>query len=819
MGNTNGMHFESVAITFERWCRDGAPVFATGTYMATATIDADTASLPWRLLTQWAIPPQVRAAGAHDFRAARALLAFWCALAPWSLIYAWICAVWLDLPTAALICTVTGTATLLMPGFLRITGAVRVTAHLVVLLFVATLACLASTAGGFTTTTLLWMPLLPIVATSLTGVRGGLCWTVSLVAVLFALVHLDFVPGPATRALDASSGAVLALTNSVLATSVTLLLALVIRLQMQWTQQMLGARENALAAAAAEAGSTADMLADRNAELQQQIAEREQIEGALQLSERKYRGLVDTSQDVIWICDTTGRLTFINAAMHDVYGIEPNEALGRHTTEFADPACRDVDRKALAAIFNGNPVFGYETVHRHCDGHRLYVRVNALPLYDTDGMLIGATGSVSDVTEYREAQDQLKRAKDAAESATNAKSEFLANMSHEIRTPLTAILGFAEDLLVWEIDDAERLQTAQTIRRNGEYLLTIINDVLDLSKIEAGHMTLERIRYSPCQIVAEATSLVRVRSDEKNLPLEVEYSGPIPETIETDPTRLRQILVNVLGNAIKFTDRGSVRMTVDITRPDTPNPLIEFKIADTGIGMSPEQAAQLYEPFVQADASMTRRFGGTGLGLAISRRLARMLDGDVSVLYTERDVGSCFRVCVGTGSLVGVRSVDDPHASTVLGQQAAAWHDSSDEEAISEHRILLAEDGIDNQRLMQRLLERAGATVDVVENGQAAIDAALASAGQGLPFDVILMDMQMPVLDGYAATQKLREAGYEGVIIALTAHAMAGDREKCLEAGCNDYASKPIKRGTLLQKIRHQVAHNAAARGLIRLPQ
>ncbi len=402
---------------------------------------------------------------------------------------------------------------------------------------------------------------------------------------------------------------------------------------------------------------------------------------------------------------------------------------------------------------------------------------------------------------------EAERAK--ADAANRAKSEFLANMSHEIRTPMTAILGFT-DVLIESGDMSkappERLEAARTIKRNGEYLLAIINDILDLSKIEAGRMVLERVPCSPCGLIAEVFSLVRVRAEAKKLSLKYEYVGPMPERIESDPVRVRQILINLIGNAIKFTEIGEVRLITQLSdQPD--GPVLQFDVVDTGIGMTPQQAANLFQPFTQADSSTTRKFGGTGLGLTISRRLAQMLGGDVVLVESHPGSGTRFRFMLPTGDLSGVRLLDDPAAATRLTPEEP--QSVAEDQMLAGLRLLLAEDGPDNQRLIVHVLRKAGAQVDVVADGQQACERALAARESGRPYDVILMDMQMPVMSGYEATQALREAGYEGPIVALTAHAMAGDRDKCLAAGCDDFATKPIDRKKLLYTVRRHARPGA----------
>lgn len=390
----------------------------------------------------------------------------------------------------------------------------------------------------------------------------------------------------------------------------------------------------------------------------------------------------------------------------------------------------------------------------------------------------------------------LAEAKARADAANVSKSEFLANMSHEIRTPMTAILGYADLLLDPEQSPRERIECVQTIRRNGQHLLTVINDILDISKIEAGRMTIERIECSPAQIVIHVASLMRQRAIEKNLVFGVECVGGIPRTIRSDPTRLRQILMNLVSNAIKFTESGGVRIVVKLAdSAGTANPRLRFEVIDTGVGLTPEQQARLFQPFAQADASTTRRFGGTGLGLAISQRLARMLGGEITV-ESAPGSGSSFFLTIETGPLDGVEMVENLQELQVNEPLPTAAPPPARQ---LRGRILLAEDGPDNQRLIAYHLRKAGAEVAVAENGAVACEKALEAVAAGTPFDLVFMDMQMPVLDGYAATTRLRTEGYTGPIVALTAHAMAGDREKCLRAGCDDFLTKPISRDGLLE--------------------
>ncbi|QDU63157.1 Signal transduction histidine-protein kinase BarA [Planctomycetes bacterium Pan216] len=411
-----------------------------------------------------------------------------------------------------------------------------------------------------------------------------------------------------------------------------------------------------------------------------------------------------------------------------------------------------------------------------------------------------------EVRERQRIEEQLRAARETAEDANRSKSEFLANMSHEIRTPMTSVLGFTDVLLedpYIQEAPSERLHDLRTIKRNAEYLLEIVNDILDLSKIEAGQLNIERISCHPAQIVAEIGSLMRVRAEMKGLLLRIAYIGKIPDIICTDPTRLRQILINLIGNAVKFTEAGTIHCSVELDAPAANEPMLRFTVKDTGIGMTAKQVQRLFRPFSQADTSTTRRFGGTGLGLTISRRLAQGLGGDISVVSTPGR-GSTFMVSVATGPLDGVGMIDLGSLCDVADRKQVAGNTNAPQAKLKSRRILVAEDGVDNQRLIKFHLVRAGAEIDLVDNGKAAVDFALEAKRVGRPYDVVIMDMQMPMMDGYQATRELRSQGYEHPIIALTAHAMTGDREKCLEAGCDDFASKPIDRKRLIEQLHRQ---------------
>ena len=405
------------------------------------------------------------------------------------------------------------------------------------------------------------------------------------------------------------------------------------------------------------------------------------------------------------------------------------------------------------------------------------------------------------IAERERIEASLRESKDAAEAANRAKSEFLANMSHEIRTPLNSILGFTGLLRKDAVrNDQERRDFLETIHTSGHHLLTLINDILDLSKVESGKVDIQLGSVAPFRVVAEVASLLRVRAVEKGLKLDCRWEGPVPEAITSDEARLRQLLLNLVGNAVKFTEKGRV----DIVARYVPGPergRIQFKITDTGIGIPGEKLAVIFDPFVQADNSVTRRFGGTGLGLAICKRICEALGGAIEVRSCV-DHGSQFTATVDAGPAAEIRLLDSPPVETHVRLTDEAPLDRLRGQSL---RVLVVEDGDTNRKLISVYLRRAGMQVVTAENGLAGVEHALRQH-----FDVILMDMQMPVMDGYTAARRLRDAGLGVPIVALTAHAMRGDEERCREAGCSHYLTKPIDEERLLAMLAACVERGSA---------
>jgi signal transduction histidine kinase/DNA-binding NarL/FixJ family response regulator len=558
----------------------------------------------------------------------------------------------------------------------------------------------------------------------------------------------------------------------------------------------------------------------------------------LRRSEERFRLAAANTGDVIWEWDlATGRLDWfgdIDTALRYPTGGFPR------TIEAWEAAVHPDDRPRVMALLARHVEHGepYDTEYRCVahDGTLRHWRERGTAIRDAldpSARPRRMVGAVTDVTAYRVALLDLQAARDAADAANRAKSQFLANMSHEIRTPISAILGYADLLLEPRATVSDRHDHLLALRRSGEHLLTLVNDVLDLSKIEAGKMTAERIDTPLCGVLGGVVSIIRGRAAEKGLTLDVEFAGPVPATLRTDPTRLRQILMNLLSNAVKFTEAGGVRVVARLldqpsassrgpkesapTHDGAPRDArLCFDVIDTGIGLTDAQRRDLFQPFTQADASTTRRFGGTGLGLAISKRLAQLLGGDIAVA-SRAGAGSTFTLTIPIGPIdPAAPMLHSPHeivvAATVAESDAtvAAAALAAPLDRRLAGRVLLAEDGPDNQRIIRHFLAHAGLEVQIVEDGKAAVDAAIAAWRAGRPFDVVLMDMQMPVLDGYGATSTLRGKGYPLPVIALTAHAMEGDRDKCLAAGCDDFATKPINRADLLDRVAKHLGGAAA---------
>lgn len=508
----------------------------------------------------------------------------------------------------------------------------------------------------------------------------------------------------------------------------------------------------------------------------------------------RVRSALDTLAEGLVVMDNQERILLANQAFASLVGEPPEKLLGRRVSKFAwqsetgDPV---ESHPWQAALAERKPQLNVSLRLPSAAGTPRTFMVNCAPVLGQDGKYRGVLASFDDVTVIETQKLELGKSKEAAEAANRAKSDFLANMSHEIRTPMNAILGFADILRRGLVnEETERQAHLNTIHASGTHLLGLINDILDLSKVEAGRLQVELAPCSPHETVFQVIDTLAVRARERGLDLEFKTDTPIPATIQSDPTRLRQILTNLVGNAIKFTERGGV--TIVARLESRRNPRLTIEVRDTGIGMSPEVLGRIFDPFVQADTSITRRFGGTGLGLTISRRFAEALGGSLTVRSTPGQ-GSTFALTVGTGALAGVEMLDAGRAEKDWKQRQAAAGAAA-EISLPPARVLIADDGEANRQLLELILRRAGMHVVAVENGRQAVEQAVSTS-----FDLILLDMQMPVMDGYSAAAALRKAGIAAPIVALTADAMQGSEARCRQAGCSAFLTKPLQMDRLLR--------------------
>ena len=507
----------------------------------------------------------------------------------------------------------------------------------------------------------------------------------------------------------------------------------------------------------------------------------------------RVRSALDTLAGGLLVIDPKQQVVLANEAFVKLLGRTNEQLLG--TSAAAIPWLDEAGLPLPAASHPWSAALSNREVQRDA---RLRLRdaggrlrsfiVNCSPVLGAGARAGGVLISLEDVTLLEESRVELRGARDEAEAANRAKSEFLANMSHEIRTPMNAILGFTE-LLRRGFGKSERESShyLDTIHASGRHLLGLINDILDLSKVEAGQMTVERIACEPHVVIRDALAELGLKAREKGITLSMRLVARVPERVQSDPARLRQVILNLLSNAVKFTEKGSVEVLLACSGSS-----YTVEVSDTGIGMDPSRVETMFDPFTQADASITRRFGGTGLGLAISRKLARALGGDLTAT-SQPGVGTTMLLSFETGPLEGVKllSAADIAARSEAGPAAVRtrWK-------IPSACVLVVDDGAENRELLSLVLAEQGLWVEEAENGQAALDKMDLVA-----CDLVLMDMQMPVMDGYEATRELRRRGVQVPIVALTANAMKGYEAEVLAAGCTAYLTKPVDIDLLLQRV------------------
>lgn len=511
--------------------------------------------------------------------------------------------------------------------------------------------------------------------------------------------------------------------------------------------------------------------------------ERETSRRELVASRGRIRDYIEAMPTMAFIADANGKITYYNQRWLEYAGHEIEQ---RNWAKIVHPShLQKTVETWNHSIDTGSP-FEIEYLMRRNDGAYRWILGRATSVRNERGEIVEWYGTNTDIHELKAVQDELRVAKDRAEQANSLKSTFLANMSHEIRTPMTAVLGFSEILRDPELPDTDRQDALARIDRSGRALLRLIDDILDISKIEAGKLAVERLRFSPVEILDEVISMLRLQADQKGIRLVVNIDASVPNIAWSDPARVRQILTNIIGNAVKFTSHGAVAVAVRAE----PNETLAFVVTDSGIGISPDDQLKLFRPFAQADESITRQFGGTGLGLVLSKRLCQQLGGDL-VLEESR---------VGEGSRFAARLKAGPFESATASAQAnGSKARASTREPVPHfagRSVLLVEDVIDNQVLMQRHLAPTKLQIEIANNGREA----LAKASERT-FDLILMDIQMPVMDGIEAVKRLRENNYQGPVLALTAHAMSEEVTRSLEAGFDDHLTKPISKDKLFTAL------------------
>ena len=541
------------------------------------------------------------------------------------------------------------------------------------------------------------------------------------------------------------------------------------------------------------------------------LTERKRAEEALRKSESLYHSLVETSQDLIWQCDAEGRYTYLNLAWEQVFGYELNEMLGRKFTDFQPSVTAERDQQIYHRLMEGSSVNRLETTHIGKAGNEIHLVFNALFMSDEHGNIIGSNGTAYDITERKRAEGELHQAKAAAEAANIAKSQFLANMSHEIRTPMNGVIGLTELLLGTELT-VEQREYAELVKLSGRNLVQLISDILDLSKIEAHKVELDIRNFDLRAETTGTVNLLSLRAQEKCLELGFQIDPDVPLLLKGDTGRLRQIITNLIDNAIKFTTRGSISLQVRTEAEDDLHATLRFLVRDSGIGIAENKLESIFKPFTQADGSTTRKFGGTGLGLTISRQLAELMGGYVGVESAEGE-GSIFWFTVvmekqanvplpASPLLLEVNEIPSPTGGG-LGRECPG------DTAI---RLLLVEDDPTNQMVTQSILVKCGYQVDVAGNGREALKLL-----ERNNYDLVLMDSMMPVMNGSEATAVIRDQSsavrnHAIPVIALTANAMQEDRTSCLAAGMDDYLSKPLEIGDLLALLEKWLPFSPARR-------
>jgi PAS domain S-box-containing protein len=499
---------------------------------------------------------------------------------------------------------------------------------------------------------------------------------------------------------------------------------------------------------------------------------------------RRLASIVNQTSEAIVSMSPEGVIETWNPAAEQLFGYSAREARGKHVSILAPEGHRAQQESLREALRQGGEVKTIETVRVARNGELLDVKIALTPLLDATGLNTGSVAVIRDVRKEHKLASALVEAKNSAEESNAEKSQFLANMSHEIRTPLNGVIGMIQLLQDTDLSE-EQLDFVDTLGTSSDALLAVINDILDYSKIEGGHVALEKVTFDPRQLVRETAAAFAGSVRRKGITLSLASDQNVPAALSADPHRIRQVLSNLIGNAVKFTERGGIEVSVRLVQEDNQSHRILFRVSDTGIGMNEDAIGGIFRPFVQADGSTTRNFGGTGLGLAISKSLVERMGGDLGVESTP-GAGSTFSFSIACErvSMQSRKDGSDPAGKSPRPAGAG--------------RILVAEDNIINQKVIRALLTKSGYRVDVVPNGIEALEACETGV-----YDLVLMDCQMPEMGGFEATRRLRERETSNrlPVVALTAGALKGDREKCLAAGMDDYLPKPIVWDDLAVKL------------------
>ena len=508
---------------------------------------------------------------------------------------------------------------------------------------------------------------------------------------------------------------------------------------------------------------------------------------------RRYRNLVNSIPHAVWRSKADGTMDYFNRGWSSYTGLtdQQSHGMGWQAAFYPDDLCLFLKKWMKSLIHSED--FEIECRIQNSVGEMRWNLINAIAEVRPSGEILAWLGTCTDIHDRKIGEEKLIKSQQEAEAANTAKTNFLANMSHEIRTPLNSILGFTE-LMMGPHSPEDQIKNLATIKRNGNSLLKIINEILDISKVETGLLEMDEVETDLSLLLIDIYTLFEVQAQEKSLLFNFKSTTPIPVKIITDAARYRQILVNILGNSLKFTNTGKVELEIAwCPSPDVPaEGVLQCHIIDTGVGIDANDAKNLFQPFVQADGSKSRRFGGTGLGLALSLRLAKALSGNVAIKESSLNQGSTFLVEIKVKT--SVKNLVTEHLD--MNRKEIEQTPVHFKNVLQHKKILVVDDSSDNRNLISQFLAAAGAEVDCAQDGIEGVRKALAKE-----YEAILMDIQMPLLDGYKATAELREKGYFRPIIALTAHALKQERINSINAGCDDHLTKPIDRKTLIDQV------------------